>query len=272
MTEIDIDANSVRDSFIEHRAQCNVGAKLLVVTKGSEHLNDLVHHPVIQDLLYTRPNLKVFDISSAFQPRINGEIVGREEFLSKLQNLSDLEEAIIFHINILSEGIDVPGITGVMIMNNMKLSKFLQTLGRATRLYLRDRLSLYDGKLQPNELNRFVKPYAWVIIPVNDVDGEDLRAELMDIIYALRSYGFKASEDVVIKKLRGTTIPQPLAGINEVDRRAKFYHDILLDVVHNIESEEEANRLAIMKFKIENIVHDLKFDEDIEEEFQKYFK
>ncbi len=158
-----------------------------------------------------------------------------------------------------------------MIMNNMKLSKFLQTLGRATRLYKRDRDNLYNHVMNYDELHRFVKPYAWIIIPVNDTSGNDLKAELSEIVYALRGYGFKASEDVVIKKLRGTSIPQPLAGINEVDRRAAIFHDILLDVEHTIEEEEEANRLAVMKFKIENVAKTLKWDEEIEKEFEKYF-
>ena len=42
-----------------------------------------------------------------YQPRINGKIVKREEFLKTLQSLTDQDEAIIFHIDIISEGKEI---------------------------------------------------------------------------------------------------------------------------------------------------------------------
>ena len=77
-TELDMDVNAIIDSFTEHRVHCKIGAKLLVVTKGTEHLNQLVNHPKILQELETRPSLKIFDISSVYKPRINGVIVKRE--------------------------------------------------------------------------------------------------------------------------------------------------------------------------------------------------
>lgn len=243
------DVNAIIESFKEHLINVNTGAKMLVVTRGSEHLNDIVSHPKMKDFLDVRVNMKIFDISSAYNPRINGEIVSREFFLKSLQSLTDTDEAIIFHINILTEGIDVPGITAIMPMNTMGLSKFLQTLGRATRLHLRDRSRLYEGRLVWDQIERFVKPYAWVIIPVYGIIGEDLKEELSEIIYALRGFGFRASEDVVTKEDKGKAMPQSLAGINQRDRRAKDLLNALVGIEHEIEEKEEANRLSIEDFR-----------------------
>ena len=245
----DTDAHSVVDAFIEHRSQCKIGAKMLVVTKGSDHLEELANHPVILNELESRPNLTLFDISSQYGPRINGVVVSRGEFLSRLQALGDQDEAIILHVRILAEGIDIPGITGVMVMNQLSLSKFLQTLGRATRLYTRDRTKLYDGSMKWDEVTRFVKPYAWVMVPTFGVIGEDLRSNITEIIYALRDYGFTASEDVFIKQNRGAALPTSIDSINEPDSSAARLRDEIIAITHQVEDQATADKLAIDQFR-----------------------
>jgi hypothetical protein len=245
----DTDAHSVVDAFIEHRSQCKTGAKMLVVTKGSDHLDELASSPVILNELDSRPNLTLFDISSQYGPRINGEVVSRGEFLSRLQGLGDQDEAIILHVRILAEGIDIPGITGVMVMNQLSLSKFLQTLGRATRLYARDRAKLYDGSMKWDEVNRFVKPYAWVMVPTFGTIGEDLRSNITEIIYALRDYGFRASEDVFIKQDRGAALPTSIESINEMDTNAARLRDEIIAITHQVEDKAAADKLAIKEFR-----------------------
>jgi superfamily II DNA or RNA helicase len=248
--EINADVNAIINSFIEHRVHCNIGAKMLVVTKGSEHLNDITRHPKMQNLLEIRPGLKIFDISSAYMPRINGETVKREKFLESLQNLSDTDEAIIFHINILSEGIDVPGITGIMPMNMMGTGKFLQTLGRPSRLHKKDREKLYAGIMKYNESDKFIKPYAWILVPTYGIIGDDLR-----------DYGFNAAEDVVIKESKGKTIPIPLGGVNETDKRGVALFDLFVDVEHTIEEKAAADKLAVEDFRLEESIKSLSDEE-----------
>lgn len=263
VSELDIDVNAIIESFTEHRVHCKIGAKLLVVTKGSEHLNQIVNHPKIKEELETRPNLRIFDITSAHKPRINGMIVKREEFLSQLQSLSDSDEAIILHVRILTEGIDVPGITGVMIMNDLSVANFLQTLGRATRLYKTDRKRLYDGTIKYDELNRFVKAFAWVIVPVYGVIGDDLKANIKSMIYSLRTFDFNASEDVVIKQSKGKAIPVPLSGLNELDTRGLAYKESILDIVHDVEEQEIAELLQLDNFRLTEEIKNESLDKTI---------
>jgi len=223
-----------------------------VVTKGTEHLNNLVNHPRILEELDTRPNLQIFDISSEYKPRINGIVVSREEFLRRLQGLTDADDALIFHVRILTEGIDVPGITGVLIMNQLSLSVFLQTTGRATRLHVTDRKKLYAGQLtsDTSDLSRYVKPYAWIIVPIYGIIGDDMKDRIRDIIYALRSFGFNAAEDCVIKQSRGKALSVPIGQLNELDTRGQMYKQIIYDIEHDVETREVADKMMIDDFKL----------------------
>lgn len=236
------DGLAVAEAFEEHRSVVNVGAKLLVVSKdGSTHLNNLATHPKIKQLMEVRPALKVYDISSANGARINGVQVKRDAFLKELRALGDMDEAIIIHHDILSEGIDVPGITGVMPLISLKKAKFLQTLGRATRLHGKDRARLYAEEMLPDELNRFVKPYAWLIIPVYGEIGEDLRDDMKEMIRELRDHGFDPSEDIVVRQKRGKRQLVPMKMVNELTRAQKGLMEFSATVMHKLEEEDKAN-------------------------------
>jgi superfamily II DNA or RNA helicase len=264
--EVDKDATAITESFREHLVNVNTGAKLLVVTKGSEHLNDIVNHPKIKTLRMIRPNLKIFDISSAYHPRINGSIVTREDFLAEMQGLTDQDEAIIFHVRILAEGIDVPGITGIMPMGSLGLSTFLQTLGRASRLHPGDRKRLYGFEIKASETDLMIKPYAWIIMPIYGIIEEDDRVRMTDIIYALRDHGFKAAEDVFVKISRGKAIPEALGGVNEKDEAKKKLIDTFIEIEHTIEEQEIADALALEKFRLVQTIE----KENIEDTLKRF--
>jgi len=259
--KIDIDVNAIKDAFIKHRMMCNNGAKLLIVTGGSEDLNKYVIHPKMQKFLSLRDNLKIFDISSAYHPRINGNEVSREKFLFELRNMDEKDDAIIFHIDILSEGIDVPGITGIMPMNMMTTGKFLQTLGRASRLQKDDRTNLYSGVLKYYELDDFKKPYAWIIIPSYGVIGNDLTEKIRSTIEALRETGFDASEDVCITYNNGKTDKLPINGINVIDVKAKKLFDIFVNIEHEIEEKQIADKIEIEDFRLKERIYNMSDDE-----------
>lgn len=259
MSDIDKDAAAICNAFKEHRAllaqeSCAyIAPKLLVVAQGSEHLDNLVNHPEILVLREARPNLTIFDISSTFEPRINGEKVKREEFLKRIQELTDMDEAIIIHIRILKEGIDVPGITGVMPLNNLKQSDFLQTLGRATRLHKTDREKLINKIIGSNDLIKFIKPYAWIIIPTYGDLGSEIKEDLIEIVKYLRTFDFNPNESIFVKTSKGQVSPQSLEGINKLDQAGKEFHLFVGNITHEIESWEEANKIAEKLNELENM-------------------
>ena len=84
---------------------------------------------------------------------------------------------MIFHYDILSEGIDVDGITGVFLMRNLGLAKLLQTIGRAIRVY------------KPNPE---IKKQAWISVAVLNGDEDD-KERVKFFINAIRNSGFDIS-------------------------------------------------------------------------------
>lgn len=241
------DALAIVEAFREHRSLLNVGAKLLVVAKGQEHLQKLVSSKQIKQLLDTMPNLRLFDITSDYGARINGAVVKRQRWFKELKELTDSDQAIIMHVDILTEGIDMPGITGTMPLDSLAKSKFLQTLGRATRLHVGDRSRLYNKELKADDLKNFVKPYAYVVVPAYGSFGEDLQEEIREMITELRTYGFNPSEDIVIKQKRGKQVPVPIESVNKLDTNVKNFFDFITTVVHEIEEQEEVDALAAQR-------------------------
>jgi excinuclease UvrABC helicase subunit UvrB len=91
--------------------------------------------------------------------------VNRDSAIAGMQNLSLQDDAILVHIDILAEGIDLPAVTGVLPFRDLNLIKLLQTIGRGARLIPDDRRELYSGRVKPMEWDKMVKPYCWVIFP-----------------------------------------------------------------------------------------------------------
>jgi superfamily II DNA or RNA helicase len=265
-TEDDVEA--VIAAFNEHRALLSIESssyiapKLLVVAKGSDHLDRLANHPKMKKLLSERRNLKLFDISSAYEPRIDGKVVSREEFLRVLQGLGDHDEAIVIHVRILTEGINVPGITGILPLNNLKKAMFLQTLGRATRLHGEDRSRLYAEEMLPEEITKFVKPYAWVIIPTYGDLGSEIYSKVSEMIEELRTYGFNPFEDIFIKVSQGQVKPESLDTILK-DPKKKVVSNtsiFVYNVNHVVEDAEIANHLQALNSATEEEALELLFN------------
>jgi len=115
-------------------------------------------------------------------------ISDRNEYLRRIQEFEDNEEVIVLHYDILSEGINVPGFTGVMFLSGSlpTMPKTLQNLGRSTRLHKFDRSRLKDGEINTKDLSNWIKPYCSMIIPYWDSESELTKSELCNLIRKLR--------------------------------------------------------------------------------------
>jgi hypothetical protein len=89
------------------------------------------------------------------------------------------------------------------------------------------------------------------MVPTFGVIGEDLRANITEIIYALRDYGFRASEDVYTKQNRGAALPTSIESINEMDTTAARLRDEIIAITHQVEDKVTADNLAIETFREE---------------------
>ena len=222
---------SIEDAFFRHDAQVKarsatpdeIGAKTLIVCRGQQDL-------IQMESEFTRfrerhPEAHVFALSSTFGlyddgERINAPVTCRKKcnFLKKIQALTPVERCLIFHVDMLGEGINVPGITGVMPFRNCDLIPFLQNLGRAARLALLDRLRLYADPptLTTTDRKGWVKPVCWLIIPSFLANAATFEDRFRTIIRDMRdNYGFVPTQEMLIDNDNGLS-PKPEIGTDNV--------------------------------------------------------
>jgi superfamily II DNA or RNA helicase len=203
----------------------SIGAKLLISCSGSKELKEIIESSDMKRWCEDN-NVKLFSFSS--NPDIgyyyNFERITRNEIFLKMEALVDSEDAILMHIDILTEGIDLPSITGVMPLRNLNQSKLIQTLGRATRLLKADRIRLYNNEILPTEHEEFIKPYCWIIIPQHFSslgDFEQMKRVIRNLMNAFEVTAeefsscdrFLAEHDDALPKVTGT---------NDVERKEKI--------------------------------------------------
>ena len=252
----------IHSSFTQHKEYLNenhptISPKILVSTRGS---NDIKNFLLSNQYTQLREQgVEVYAIASNDEigNNINGVKVKRQEFLKQLKECGrDIsKEMLILHIDILTEGIDVPGITTIMPLRELNKSRFIQTFGRCARLDIRDRAMLESGEITPNDLDRMNKPYAYVILPYITQTNRDDSDSMRNIIYELREFGFNPSEDVVGEfELRGITEEEDLNTFNELNRRNGSTGNIIDEIISEIENSEIAklSELDYMDLHIPN--------------------
>jgi superfamily II DNA or RNA helicase len=192
-------------------------SKILFATAGTKDVKVVEDNMSVFRAQF--PDRDIFTITSGNGALINGVSIKRKEFLKKLKTCKN---ALIFHYDILAEGIDVDGITGVAVMRNMGLAKLLQTIGRAVRLFKED----------PSK-----KKQAWISVPV--INGnEDDKERLAGIVRAIRNGGYDISvEDVIeTRKAKHSGKDEELEdmfGNNKVERNT----GVVSEVFHEIEQD-----------------------------------
>lgn len=227
-------------------------AKMLVSVKGVGDIEKFLNCKEYKGLI--RMGVKIYAVASdeKIGNDINGEKVNRREFLNRFKEdgKNPAQELIIFHYDILSEGIDVPGITGILPLRILGKSKFLQTYGRAARPDPEDRDRISRDEIKPTDLREMIKPYAWVIVPAIIDDDADSKQHIGNLITELRSYGFKPSEDIISTDCtRGLPVITGLEALNDVKKRCPFIGEYIDKVNAEYEDERIANlsKLELLK-------------------------
>jgi superfamily II DNA or RNA helicase len=193
-------------------------SKVLFAMNGTDDVKSIEDN--VSKLRNEFPEHDVFTITSRSGAIINGVSVKRKEFMARLK---DCKNALIFHYDILSEGIDVDGITGVAIMRNMSLAKLLQTIGRAVRLY----------KPDPSK-----KPQAWISVPVVNGNEDDME-RIAFVIRTLRNGGFDISKEDVYETKGERHESEDEDMEDAFDTKSNFgkFFDIE-KILHEIENDE----------------------------------
>lgn len=191
------------------------------------------------------------------------ENVDRQQFLRRLKEDGKNREKslIVLHFDILAEGIDVSGFSGILPMRALEKPKFLQTFGRAARLDINDRERLDSGG-DSGDLSKFIKPYAWVIIPAIIHENEDNKNQIESIILELRNeYGLKPYEDIIVSEDKnGIPVVVGLEGQNfsENTRNVK-------SIIEEVEHIYEDKIIADLREIEDNRLDDLSDEEFLNE-------
>jgi len=133
----------------------------------------------LNDMGYT-----IMHITSKHGAYIDKTKVSREVFFEKMNEFgADPDKKfIVFHYSILSEGINVQGLTHCIMLRNLPLIEMAQTVGRVIRMHRDDRKAIAEGKMQPGEFAFYKKPFGTITIPVNNNYGDRIARQLQTVV------------------------------------------------------------------------------------------
>ena len=98
-------------------------------------------------------------------------------------------------------------------------------------------------EILPSDLDKMIKPYAYIILPSLIAEDVDKTEYLSDLVYSLREFNFKTSEDIVITESEPNGIPDKQEG-PEGHTGLKKKIPKLNAVLNKLENEYEDTFLA----------------------------
>ncbi len=182
-----------------------IGAKMLVVCDGIKELHAIRKSKEIIEFKKKNKDVKVYFIDSTYGIDIHGcdnqkySNKSKKDFLDALNILRSEENAIIYHVDILTCGIDIPALTGILFFRECKTIKLLQNIGRASRLHKEDRERWWvKEEIKPGG-EGYIKPSFHIMLPILKENIGDFVNSFVKVINKIRNnYGFKAYEFVHI--------------------------------------------------------------------------
>jgi len=221
-----------------------IAPKILVSASSSDEMISIYNNSTFRKFVESE-NIATAAISSKEGGFFNTDSQNRTNFMIKLSCLADNQCAIIFNVDILTEGFDLPAITGVMPLRNMSSSRLLQLLGRCLRLHKFDRTRLYDGQLTPRDYDNYVKPFGYVIIP-RHLTSVDEHAEMIRCIRTIiNAYNTPADHMVIQDKYHDQHHDQ-LESVIPFDPNAGRTFDLIHTIADVINMEMFSEKIANM--------------------------
>jgi len=175
-----VHSNTVQD-IIDQLDETDA-AKVLVAVPSSRVLGNILGHTDILSELSDR-GYDVLHVTSKFGAYVNKTKVSREVFFDTLTawGKDKQRKFVLFHYSILSEGINVPGLTHCIMLRNLNVVEMAQTIGRVIRLDKDDAAKLQSGEIQPQQWSLYNKPTGFVTVPVHRNYGKAVIKRLQRI-------------------------------------------------------------------------------------------
>ncbi len=125
----------------------------------------------------------VLHITSKYGAVINGKKVGRDKFFDTLNEWGHTDRKfVVFHYSILSEGINVSGLTHTVLLRNLPVIEMAQTIGRVIRIHHDDRKSVADGIIPVAQYSLYRKSYGNVTVPLCGKHGQKIADRLNNVV------------------------------------------------------------------------------------------
>ena len=169
-------------------------SKVLIAVPSSRVLGNILGST---DLLHelSERGYDVLHVTSKFGAYVNRTKVSREVFFETLTQWGKDKDRkfVLFHYSILSEGINVPGLTHVIMLRNLNVVEMAQTIGRVIRLDRDDAERLQSGALLPQQWALYNKPTGFVTVPVHRNYGAQVIKRLQRIVDEIFVKGIPAT-------------------------------------------------------------------------------
>ena len=175
----------VVDSLPESQA-----SKILVSVPSSRILGNIITKTMLLKELY-KQGYDVLHITSKFGAYVNATKVNRTEFFRVLNEWGsdNNKKFVIFHYSILSEGINVSGLTHSILLRNLNVVEMAQTVGRVIRLHKEDSQRIRNGEVAAGCFAMYKKPCGYVTIPVHKSYGKKTHNRIQNVVDAIFNKG-----------------------------------------------------------------------------------
>ena len=171
--------------------------KVMVAARKTKDINNLM----TQTEFVAKCNLAGRDvlwITSKYGAFVNGQKVNREVFFDTMNAWGQQPDRqfVMFHHSILSEGINVSGLSACILMRNMDYITMAQTIGRVIRLNKEDAKDLRTGAITPGKLDNYRKPFGKLCVPVYSNVGISTHKRLQTVVDIIFEKGEPAISEV----------------------------------------------------------------------------
>jgi len=180
----DCDANTVLE--IIDNLDADAGQKILVAAPSSKIIWGMVAQTaMLQDL--SERGYDVLHITAKHGAYVNKTKVNREVFFDTLTawGKDPDRKFVVFHYSILSEGMNVPGLTHCVLLRNLNIVEMAQTIGRVIRMNAEDARDIAEGNITAGDLGSYRKPFGFVTVPIYGNYGAQIQKRLQAVVDAI---------------------------------------------------------------------------------------
>lgn len=180
----DCDANTVLE--IVDNLDAESGQKVLIAAPSSKIIWGMVSATSMLQELSER-GYDVLHITAKHGAYVNKTKVNREVFFDTLTawGKDPARKFVVFHYSILSEGINVPGLTHCVLLRNLNIVEMAQTIGRVIRMNADDARDIAEGKITAGDLGSYRKPFGFVTVPIYGNYGAQIQKRLQAVVDAI---------------------------------------------------------------------------------------